>query len=84
MAEVTMQTIIVKNTDSGRETQDGQDYSETMRVPGVLWRKLGGNRGIEEGERALAQWLGQSALAEPLFFTGWTEHVAAASMPPWC
>lgn len=57
MAEVTMQTIIVKNTDSGREGPDGGDYSETMRVPGTLWRKVGGRKGIEEAERGLAQWL---------------------------
>lgn len=55
MPEAIMQTVIVKNT----ATVNDEDYSETARVPGVLWHKLGGKKSIEDGERGLALWLRQ-------------------------
>lgn len=55
MAEVEMATVIVRASD----TRNGDDYSETMRVPGTLWREVGGKKGIEEAEKGLALWLRQ-------------------------
>lgn len=58
MAEATVSNVIVKNTCT---LANGDDYSETARVPSALWRQVGGGtqseEGIEKGERGVAAWL---------------------------
>lgn len=56
----TVPMIVTKHTCT---LANGDEYSETARVPATLWRKVGGGTetqaGIDKGERGVAKWLRQ-------------------------